>query len=324
MNLSNLNNLDKKQFLHELKNYLISYRDQIGVDEKYTFGVEIEFVGPRHEDIRKIVKDQFNDFLLVHEGTLNDELHLDKATNVFGGEIKSPILVDEEKDWKKLEQVCSMLKENKAYVNGDCGGHIHVGSQILENKENLKKFLKLWSVFEDIIYRFGYGEDKKHRSAISTYAKPISNKIKAFLDEQNKVSAYKFNKYLGFDRLYAMNFRYTFSLDKKYINNTIELRCPNGTLNPIIWQNNINFFVKLLLRCTKDENWDIIDKYIEDYNSKHYKLHNYNDLNIDKALILSDFIFEDELDKKNFMKQYIKIKDNFVNKHITKNKKITR
>ena len=47
MNLSNLNNLDKKQFLHELKNYLISYRDQIGVDEKYTFGVEIEFVGPR-------------------------------------------------------------------------------------------------------------------------------------------------------------------------------------------------------------------------------------------------------------------------------------
>lgn len=140
MNLSNLNNLDKKQFLHELKNYLISYRDQIGVDEKYTFGVEIEFVGPRHEDIRKIVKDQFNDFLLVHEGTLNDELHLDKATNVFGGEIKSPILIDEEKDWKKLEQVCSMLKENKAYVNGDCGGHIHVGSQILENKENLKNF----------------------------------------------------------------------------------------------------------------------------------------------------------------------------------------
>ena len=46
--------------------------------------------------------------------------------------------------------------------------------------------------------------------------------------------------------------------------------------------------------------------------------------NIDKALILSDFIFEDELDKKNFMKQYIKIQDNFVNKYITKNKKITR
>jgi len=79
-----------------------------------------------------------------------------------------------------------------------------------------------------------------------------------------------------------------------------------------------------LLKCTKEGNWNIIDKYIEDYNSKHYKLRNYNGLNIDKALILSDFIFEDELDKKNFMKQYIKIQDNFVNKYITKNKKITR
>ena len=36
--------------------------------------------------------------------------------------------------------------------------------------------------------------------------------------------------------------------------------------------------------------------------------------NIDKALILSDFVFEDELDKKNFMKQYIKIPYNFMNK----------
>lgn len=79
-----------------------------------------------------------------------------------------------------------------------------------------------------------------------------------------------------------------------------------------------------MLKCTKEGNWDIIDKYIEDYNSKHYKLCNYNGLNIDKALILSDFIFEDELDKKNFMKQYIKIQDNFMNKYITKNKKITR
>ena len=86
---------------------------------------------------------------------------------------------------------------------------------------------------------------------------------------------------------------------------------------------NINFFFRLLLKCTKEGKWDIIDKYIEDYKSKHYKLHNYNGLNIDKALILSDFIFEDELDKKNFMKQYIKIQDNFMNKYITKNKKIT-
>ena len=29
--------------------------------------------------------------------------------------------------------------------------------------------------------------------------------------------------------------------------NTIEFRFPNGTLNPIIWQNNINVFTKMML-----------------------------------------------------------------------------
>lgn len=323
MNLSNLSYLDKKQFLHQLKKYLIFYRDQIGVDEKYTFGVEIEFVGPKHEDIKKIVEEKFNDyFTLVHDRSLNSD-NTEETFNTFGGEVKSQILVDVESDWQKLNQICNMLKDNKGYINYACGGHIHIGSQILEKKKNLKKFLKLWTVFEDVIYRFSYGEYEKYRSNINIYAAPVSNELKTFLTSRKKVNVYKLNKHLDC-RTYAINLKNTFLLDEKRPNNTIEFRCPNGTLNPIIWQNNINFFLKLLLRCTEKGNWDIIDKYLYEYQPRDYKLSNYSNVNIDKALILSDFVFEDEIDKKNFMKQYIKIPDNFMNKYITKNKKITR
>ena len=37
---------------------------------------------------------------------------------------------------------------------------------------------------------------------------------------------------------------------------TIEFRSSNGTLNEIIWQNNVNFFTKMLLSCASD-NFDI-------------------------------------------------------------------
>ena len=88
--------------------------------------------------------------------------------------------------------------------------------------------------------------------------------------------------------------------------NTIEFRCPNGTLSHIIWQNNINFFVKLLLYC-RSNNFDIdfINKKMKNYEVK--KLEQYSDIYLDDAIELSDLIFDNELDKMYFLKQYLKI-----------------
>ena len=43
-----------------------------------------------------------------------------------------------------------------------------------------------------------------------------------------------------------MNFNNVVDFHSLKKNNTIEFRCPNGTLNPIIWQNNVNLFAHLL------------------------------------------------------------------------------
>ena len=48
---------------------------------------------------------------------------------------------------------------------------------------------------------------------------------------------------------------------------TVECRAGNGTTNPIVWQNNINFFIKMLLYCKNSSfNNDIclaLVKYVE-------------------------------------------------------------
>lgn len=311
MELGTLNKLDKKQFLYELRDYLIPYQDNIGIEDKYSFGIEIEFVGSKHCDIEEIIKKRFIDnWIIVHDQSLNDGNYLNLKRNIYGGEVVSRKLCDNSKNWKEIKKICDMLKANGSYVNKNCGGHVHVGSQILKNKKSLKRFLKLWTVFEDVIYHFSYGEDLSYRNMIEMYAMCLSNTLKQFLDESDKINVHKLNKYLKFYRVYGVSLKKTYAIGKNLPGNTIEFRCPNGTLNAIIWQNNINFFLKLLLRCNEKGNWDIVDKYLKDYKPQKYNLHEYDKTNIEKALILSDFVFDEEMDKRNFMKQYVKNGEN--------------
>ena len=53
--------------------------------------------------------------------------------------------------------------------------------------------------------------------------------------------------YLSNDKCKSVNFRPITTLG------TIEFRCPNGTLNEVIWQNNLNLFVHLLLYAKSND-----------------------------------------------------------------------
>jgi len=90
-------------------------------------------------------------------------------------------------------------------------------------------------------------------------------------------------------------------------NNTIEFRCPNGTLNPIIWQNNVNLFTKLLLFC-KEESYqpEVVEAREKINNHKYMKLEWYDEIYLQQALEFSDLIFSNNLDKIYFLKQYLK------------------
>lgn len=297
--ISDLSEIDRKQFLYELKDYLITYRYNLGVEKKQTFGVEIEFVGKNCDNLEKNISiEQLQNFRY--------ETKYDFNTNkTYGGEMVSKVLKDQMEDWKQLKEMCEFLVENNYLIDNRCGGHIHIGSQALSSSKALKRLIKIWSMFEDIIYYFSC-TGGNFRPSMESFASPLALKMRQILLNKNKINIKNIHEYFPDYKRSAIDFTRTYDLRREKRCNTIEFRCPNGTLDYIIWQNNINFFIKLLSRCNKGGNFDIIDKYIKEQKFATGNLNDYQKINIDKAIVLSDFIFNKEEDKKNFLKQYIK------------------
>ena len=173
-------------------------------------------------------------------------------------------------------------------------------------------------MYEPIIYRFSYGEYQTGRSAIVKYARsmrpffePILKGDKNFNNIKELANYFE----IRVTRYYGINFS-NIRNDKK----TIEFRCPNSSLNHIIWQNNANFFGNFL-NCIKDT--EIDEEYL------NYKLQNnnsnvndYNNINIEDAIKLSNIVFKDEIDKLYFLRQYIK--DGKNNNQFVKSEKFTK
>lgn len=291
-NLSKMNIKDQKELLKLINNYYLEYREIINLNKKTTFGVEIEF-----EKADKIKYDSNlidrNSWKFVYECSVCE-----------GAELVSPILYDNKKNWKTLKNKCINL-QSRAEILNKASNHIHVGANILNKKEeNIKNITKLWYVYEDIIFRFGYGEYLNYRPNLYAYALPIRDE---YLNIQKQL---KYFHYLEFlyrgSRNKSLNFKKTTLNNSKY-KNTIEVRCSNGTLNEIIIQNNINFFAKLLTygvneNCDKDKLDDLISK----IKLKDTDLDNFHLIDINRALELSDLIFDNNLDKIYFLRQYLK------------------
>ena len=115
------------------------------------------------------------------------------------------------------------------------------------------------------------------------------------------------------EKKYEINFRDTsFNniLDTKG-NNTVEYRAYNGTTEEIIIQNYINLSTKMMLAPSKN----LIDEEFLDY--KIEKLLSYNDklaydeteyykVCLNDSLEFADMVFDNNLDKVYFLRQYLK------------------
>ena len=106
------------------------------------------------------------------------------------------------------------------------------------------------------------------------------------------------------DRYKAVNFTNTNGIRDRAID-TIEFRCPNGCIEETIWQNNVNTFTKTLL-YSKSDNFDqeFVDFYFlrkDDCNMEYFYF-----MDIERALEFADLVFDKELDKMNFLRQYFK------------------
>ena len=298
---SNLKGLDLQQILYLIDEFYLVYRKKLGIDKKITFGFEVEVEKANGSKI----EDEMDNLDINNNWIVTDDASLD-----HGVEINSPVLTDKKRTWEELKLVCDILNKYSE-VGKTTGSHIHIGSQILgDKKKNWLNLLKMWSVYENIIYRFLYGEYLTGRPKILTYAIPSSTKFKIlykeFKDEKLDMKSIIHRLNTNVDRYSAVGFQ---NVDKKHLceykkYNTIEFRVANGTINPIIWQNNLNMIINMLLYLKSSKyDLDTIEKRGLDTKSEYLL---YDEIYLDQALEFCDLIFENNYDKVYFLKEYLK------------------
>ena len=306
---SQFSELDKKELISFLDNFYLHYRNNLNFnDNTLTFGIEIEF--------EKILLEEVEQLLI--NSNLKNWLTKKERSIITGGEINSTILNDNQTNWLEIKKVCSILKENNAKISENCGGHVHFGSNILgDNYNSWLTFIKCIIAFEKVLFRFGYGEEVKERHSVRKFAYPVSYLLKEILYSEN----IDFNN-INTEKLLDIikdrtSKRSSVSFQKVNINdlnniqdNTMEFRFPNGTIEEIIWQNNINTLGKLLLAVKNDKiDIDVIDfllKNIQKESNINILLMDYGSIHLNTALLFCDMIFYNDLDKLYFLRQYIK------------------
>ena len=302
--LSKMKEEDLNELFNLLQKYKLEYRDTLNLDSNISFGTEIEFEFANKSEVLER--------MVLNYADIGWYVKPDKSL-YFGLEITSPILTDNQNTWIQLKDMCT-LASNNGVASIHSGAHVHVDNRVLKyKKENVIKLLKIFSAYENVIFRFGNGEYINCRQKINQYAEPIAQEIyftPAFessnlTQEQIDGIIYQLKR----DRFKSLNINNTV-FEKEKLNapkNTVEFRSPNGTLNPIIWQNNINFITKLAKYATNNNyDEDTIRKRMLINSEIMSNIYDYNIMDIDGALELVDLIFDNNLDKLYFLRQYTK------------------
>lgn len=305
--LSKIKSFNYDELLTQIRFSEFQFRDTLNFPFDLTFGMEIEFE-------KALYKEVSSHFSSLVDTTSDNCWILKKDSTVMtsnktrGGEITTPIMKDTRNNWNDLAKVCKMLQECGAETKEKCGGHIHFGAHIMNSDINYWiNLIKLWIIYEKVIFRFSTGDKSRMRNGIMEYAYPVSKYLFDLLPRLEKYTDYhRFCCYLPRNKNQAINFCNVISSSYE-TKNTIEFRCPNGTINELIWQNNINFFSRLLLYCASANfDLDFIDYKLGYYSKMDYNFPSYNKVELSEALELADLIFSNNLDKLCFLRQYLK------------------
>ena len=314
-----LRGIDLQDLLVEVSNCLLEYRDLLYLPLSVTFGVEIEYEAFSKKKVDKFIEK------LIEWRSKND------GSLAFGGEITSPILTDKTSNWLDLKEICEYLSKIKVDTTHNAGGHIHIGAHVLGYDVDIwRVFLKLYAAYENIIFRFIYGDKISGRQGITKYAPPIADSIYNNLNIINDASCLsRISHCLPENRRNALNFTNVDFDDLEFVNykNTLEFRSPNATTSAVVWQNNINAFTKMLLASkNKVINEDFLDYKLKyEYISYSENEYMYNNINLKNVLEFVDLVFDNNLDKVYFLRQYLKdFQDNYGLKTAVKAKKFVK
>ena len=299
--VGSMSKVDRDYYLKYLNQYILELRDCLNLSNITTFGVEVE---TEHVDI-----DIYEDYR--YDKSFDKWIFEYDCTLERGREVDSPIFKDNCYTWEHLSTILEKLSKcSGIYKNS--GGHIHIGAQVIgTNEKYYSNLLKLWAAYENIIFRFGYGEFLTERIDIDNYARSMVYQVNDIFNFDIDILDYfciRKSNSISYQNIKRDKL-------KEYVKciegHTVEVRSPNGTLNPIIWQNNINFFVKLFLYAKSNKfNEELINERIKRLISKvaisFYETDYYRKIDLEGAIELADLIFDNNLDKVYFLRQYIK------------------
>lgn len=297
-----LKGIDLQDLLIETENYFLEYRDKLNLPDYLTIGIELEYEG-----FIKYFTDKFIEKNLIRWNSKSD------GSLLSGGEITSPIMFDEQKNWKDLKIICDYLTKKRADTLHNAGGHIHIGTCVLgDDIEAWRLFLKLYTSYENVLFRFLYGDKINGRKKLLKYAKPIADILYENMESINEITCFSEIKYyVPKDTKYlALNFKNVsfYNPNRTNYKNTLEFRSPNATTNAVVWQNNINTLAKMLVSSRKK----VMDEEFLDYKLKKEFLsysdnkYLYDNVILKNALEFVDLIFDNNLDKVYFLRQYLK------------------
>ena len=307
---SKLSKKDLEYFFVLLKDYKLRYRKNLGIGDSASFGLELEF----EQVLLRYVEKEFSKYPYCSSWFV----HFDKSCGYkidgfeVGGEATSPIMHDMEEDWQMLTNVIAILLKLRCKITERTSLHVHVGAQIFqEDIKNVVRFIKVWCIFEHVIFKFGYGHDSVNRPSILYFAHPIADALKLKCKYiPNFLENLLVPHGLSYDKKWAVNFKnYQELSSKEIMGNDIEFRIANGTLNRAIIQNTVNFYIKLMQYVTSDRyDEDLINRLFNKLRPKDFA--KYNEIYGKDVLMFVDLIFDNSLDKINFLKQYVKKDEN--------------
>lgn len=261
-----------------------NYRDSLELSPLTKFGLEIEM---DHLSLNKIndIKDKYDNKkgYIVYEDTSLKNGGIELATRVMG---------NLPKNWIELKELSDYLKKKRPDFENSS---LQVNLNCHMDYNELVFFLKLYAYYEDIIYRYSKGNDRVLRYGADIYAHSIREALKRTInfgkDEIDVVEAFLNSKTFGValkDNCGKENLRSGINL--------IEFRTPNGTLNPILWQNYVMLF-QSMIDFVESGDWYGYTFDIDKLSDREF------DLN--KAIEFANIVFVSEKEKLLFLKQYI-------------------
>lgn len=300
---SQLSSIDKVTLMRDLVTFEIPYRYNLGIPNKFIFGLELEYENVSKAAMEKLVSN--------FEGWMAEkDISLDS-----GGEIISPELVDEEALWQYISVMASVLNILKVSVNHNAGLHVSVGTHVLgKDLAAWLRFIKVYLAYERVLVRFAKGDSIKMRDTFINFARPIGHSMLEKLDLlQERLSLNMLRDYLAnYERNKdnALNFRGLSFNDNVCLRNSFELRLFNSSAKDVIIQNDINATVKMVMAAVNGNmNMDVVDERIEKLRSLNLGEMDYIKQGFrvlfDCVLEFVDLIFTNDLDKMCFLKQYM-------------------